>query len=117
MHHGSGKCLGVLLAGKVEAVDGLGVAPLVERGRRLVVLETLQNRTVDDDLVILQLAADDAERVVLLVVIDLHLAQSGRRARGNPFFLHVIVDHHRGPGADYALLTVTERNGGVGGCL
>lgn len=111
MHHGPGEGFRILLAGEVEPVDGLGVAPLVEGGRRLVVLEALQNGAVDDHLVVLQLAADHTERVVLLVVVDLHLAQAGRAARRNPLLLHVIVDHHRGTGADYALLTVV-----VGSC-
>lgn len=88
---------------------------MVESGRRLIVLQALHDRAVDDDLVVLQFPADDPERVVLLVVVDLHLAEAGRRARWNPLLLHVIVHHHRGPGPDYTLLTTkkTKRNGFV----
>lgn len=109
MHHGPGKGLRILLTGKVESVDGFRVAPLMKRGCGLIVLEALQNGTVDDHLVILQLAPDDAEGVVLLVMVDLHLAQARGRARGDPFLLHVIVDHHRGTGSYYALLAGTKR--------
>lgn len=104
MHHGPGERFRVLLAGEVQAVHELGVPPLVKRCRGLVVLETLDDRAVDDDLVVLQLTADHSECVVLLVVEDLHLAQSGRTARGNPLLLAIVVHHHRCPGTDYALL-------------
>lgn len=114
MHHGPGKGLCVLLTGEVEAVHGLGVAPLVEGGSGLVVLQALEDGTVDDHLVVLELPADHAECIVLLVVVDLHLAEAGGAARGYPLLLHVIVDHHRGTGAYYALLTAigeAERSG------
>lgn len=108
MHHSSCKRFRILLAGKVQAVHRLGIAPLMERCRGLIVLEALQDRTVDYNLVVLQLPADHSKRVVLLVVIDLHLAQAGRGARRYPLLLHVVVDHHRGTGADYALFTGTQ---------
>lgn len=76
---------------------------MVERCRRLVVLEALDDGTVDDNLVVLQLAAHDPECVVLLVVEDLHLAQAGRAARWNPLLLTIVVHHHRGACTDYAL--------------
>lgn len=63
---------------------------------------------------VLELPADHAECIVLLVVVDLHLAEARGAARGYPLLLHVVVDHHRGPGAYYALLTAigeAERNG------
>lgn len=108
MHHGPGKVLRIVLAREVEAVDELGVAPLVEGGGGLVVLEALQDGAVDDHLVVLQLAAHHPEGVVLLVVVDLHLAQARGAARGHPLLLVVVINHHGGPRPDYALLT--ERN-------
>lgn len=108
VHHGSGERLSVLLAGKVQSVDKLGVPPLVERCRRLVVLEALDDGTVDDDFVVLQFAAHDPECVVLLVVEDLHLAQAGRAARWNPLLLAIVVHHHRGACTDYALFAGNE---------
>lgn len=103
MHHGTGERFSVLLAGKIQPIDKLGVPPLVERGRRLVVLEALDDGTVDDDFVVLQLAAHYPECVVLLVVEDLHLAEAGRAARWDPLFLAIVVHHHRGACTDYAL--------------
>lgn len=50
MHHGAGKDVGILLAAKVKAVDLAGVTPLVEGERRLVVLQTLWDGTVDHHL-------------------------------------------------------------------
>lgn len=104
VHHGPGERFRVLLAGKVQTVHKLGVPPLVKGCRCLVVFEALDDRTVDDDFVVLQLTADYSECVVLLVVEDLHLTEAGRAARGNPLLLAVVVDHHRCTGTDYALL-------------
>lgn len=109
VHHGPGERFRVLLAGEVQAVHELGVPPLVERRRGLVVLEPLDDRAVDDDLVVLQLAADHSECVVLLVVEDLHLAEAGRAARRDPLLLAIVVHHHRCPGTDYALLAACEK--------
>lgn len=104
MHHGPGERFRVLLAGKVQSVHELGVPPLVKGSRRLVVLEALDDRAVDDDLVVLQFPADHSECVVLLVVEDLHFTETGRTARWYPFFLAIVVHHHRGAGSDYTLL-------------
>lgn len=76
----------------------------MEGGRCLVVFEAFDDRTVDDDFVVLQLASDHSECVILLVVEDLHLAQARRAARGYPLLLAIVVDHHRCTGTDYALL-------------
>lgn len=103
MHHGSGERFRVLLAGKIQPIHELGVSPLVERGRCLVVLEAFDDGTVYDDFVVLQLATHYPECVVLLVVKDLHLAQPGRTARWNPLLLAIVVHHHRSAGSDYAL--------------
>lgn len=113
MHHGSGKRLRILLTGKVQPVNGLGIAPLVEGRRRLVVFQALQNRAVDHDLMVLQLPANHSEGVVRLVVVDLHLTQPGRCTRWNPLFLDVIVDHHRCTGPDDTLLTETRPKGRI----
>lgn len=48
--HAGGKLGGVLLAAEVEAPDLAGVAPLVEVGRGLIVLETPDDGAVDDHL-------------------------------------------------------------------
>lgn len=103
VHHGSGERFRVLLAGKIQPIHELGVSPLVERGRCLVVLEAFDDGTVYDDFVVLQLATHYPECVVLLVVKDLHLAQPGRTARWNPLLLAIVVHHHRSAGSDYAL--------------
>lgn len=105
MHHGARKVLGIALAGKVETVYILGVTPLMERCRGLIVFESLQYRTIDDHLVILQLAAHDTECVVLLMMIDLHFAETRRTARWHPFLLVVIIHHHRSAGSNNALFT------------
>lgn len=112
MHHSTRKILGIALAGKVETIYIFGVAPLMERSRSLIVFETLQNGTVDDHLMILQLASHHTECVVLLMMVDLHLAQSRRAARWHPLLLVVIVHHHRGACANNALLTAN-KNGKV----
>lgn len=72
----------------------------MERRRRLIVLETLDDRAVDDHLVVLQLAADDAKCVVLLMMVDLDFAEARGAARRHPFLLVVIVDHDGSAGAD-----------------
>lgn len=105
MMHGPGKVLRITLTRKVESVDIFGVAPLMKCGRGLVILQSLEYGAIDHHLVILELSPHHTERVVLLMVIDLHLAQSRRSARGYPLLLVVIVHHHGGPGPDYTLLT------------
>lgn len=80
-------------------------------GSRLIVFESFHDRTIDDHLMILQLSAHHPERVVLLMVVDLHLAQSRRTARRHPFLGHIIVHHYRCPSTNYALFTVEEKEG------
>lgn len=53
-----------------------GVTPLVECGRRLVILQVLQNGTVYNDLMVLYLAPNHTERVVGCMLVDLHLRQT-----------------------------------------
>lgn len=103
VHHCTGKRFRVHRAGKVQTVHELRIAPLVERGGGLIILEALDDRAVNDDLMILQFPANDAERVVLLMVEDLHLAQTGRAAGRNPLPLHIVVHHDRGPGTNNTL--------------
>lgn len=71
-------------------------------GRCLIVLEALDDGTIDDHLVVLQFAPDDAKCVVLLVMVDLHLAETRRAARRHPFLLVVVVHHDGSASADYA---------------
>ena len=56
MQHGARERLRVQLAGKVQTVHEFGVAPLMERGRGLIVFQALENGTVDDHLVVLQVS-------------------------------------------------------------
>lgn len=77
----------------------------MESGRCLIVLQSFDDRTVDDDFVVLQFTAHYPECVVLLVVKNLHLTQAGRTARRDPLFLAIVVHHDRGAGTDYALFT------------
>lgn len=106
MHHRTGKRFRVHRAGEVQPVHELGIAPLVKRRGGLIILQPLDDRTVDDDLMVLQLPTDDAERVVLLMVEDLHLAQTGRAPGRYPLPLHIVVHHDRGPGPNDALFAV-----------
>lgn len=46
VHHGAREAVGVLAAREVESVHVAGVPPLVERGRRLVVLEAADDAAV-----------------------------------------------------------------------
>lgn len=50
VHHAVGKLAGILFAAEVEPPDLAGIAPLVEVGRGLVVLQPLHDGTVDDHL-------------------------------------------------------------------
>lgn len=47
----------------------------MECGGGLIVLQALENRAIYDHFMVLQLPSDDPECIVLLVVINLHLAQ------------------------------------------
>lgn len=98
LEHRPSKSIGVVLTGEVEPVDLLVISPLVKCDRCLIVLESLENRAVDDNLVVLQLPADHAKRIVHLMVIELDLGQAGRTATRDPFLVHVIVHHHRRAG-------------------
>ena len=48
--HGCGENFRIIFARKIETINLFVVPPLVERGRCLVVFETLQNGTIDHDL-------------------------------------------------------------------
>lgn len=95
LEHRPSEGVGIILTGEVEPVDLLVVSPLMKRDRGLIVLESLEDRTVDDDLMVLQLPADYAERVVHLMVVELDLRQAGRAATRYPLLVHVVVHHHR----------------------
>lgn len=73
---GAGERIGVFSATEVETVNLAIVAPLVESGRRLAVLETFQDCAVDDHLVILKLAAHDAECVIQSVLVDVDFGEA-----------------------------------------
>lgn len=90
--------IGVVLTGEVEPVDLLVISPLVKRDRGLIILESLEDRAVDDNLVVLQLPTDHTERIVHLMVIELDLGQTGRATTRYPFFVHVVIHHHRRAG-------------------
>lgn len=98
LEHCPSEGIGVVLTGEVEPVDLLVIPPLVERDRGLIVLESLEDRAVNDNLVVLQLPANHAKRIVHLMVIELNLGQTGRAATRYPFLVHVIVHHHRRAG-------------------
>lgn len=95
LKHRPSESIGVVLTGEVEPVNLLVISPLMKRDRSLIVLESFKNRAVDDDLVVLQLPADHAERIVHLMVIELDLGQAGRAATRYPFLVHIVVHHHR----------------------
>ena len=57
VQHSARERLRVQLTGEVQAVHKLGVAPLMEGGRGLIVLQPFQDRTVDHHLVVLQIGA------------------------------------------------------------
>lgn len=103
--HGAGEEVRVLLGAEVQAVDLLVVAPLVERGGRLVVLEALQDGAVDDDLVVLQLPADDPKRLLDRVLVDVDLGEARRRARRHPLLVDVVVHHDTSAGTGDRLFT------------
>lgn len=69
--------LGVILRAEVEAIDRSLVSPLVEGWRGLVVLEAAEDGTVYDYFMIVQLSADNAERSVQSVLVNVYLRQSG----------------------------------------
>lgn len=98
LEHRPSKGIGVVFTGKVEPIDLLVISPLVKRDRGLIVLESLEDRAVDDNLVVLQLPADHTERIVHLMVIELDLGQTGRAATRYPFLVHIVVHHHRRAG-------------------
>lgn len=98
LEHRPSKGIGVVLTGEVEPIDLLVIPPLVKRDRGLIILESLEDRAVDDNLVVLQLPADHAERIVHLMMIELDLGQAGRAATRYPFLVHVVVHHHRRAG-------------------
>jgi len=98
LEHRPGEGVGVVLTGEVEPVDLFVVPPLMKRDRGLVILETLEDRAIDDNLVILQLPADHAKCVVHLVMVQLHFGEAGRTAARYPFLVHVVVYHHRRTG-------------------
>jgi len=105
---GSDHCVGehisVVLAAEVEPVHLLVVAPLVESWCCLVVLQTLENGTVDHHLVVLEFPSDHSECVVDEVVVDVDLGEAMTRSSRDPFLVEVVVDHHRGTSCSYALL-------------
>lgn len=76
MHHGACKVLRIALTGKIETVNIFGVAPLMKCGCGLIIFESLQYGAIDNDLMVLQLTSNDTECVVLLMMIDLHLAEA-----------------------------------------
>lgn len=98
LEHRPGKSIGVVLTGEVESIHLLVIPPLVKRDRGLIVLESLENRAVYDNLVVLQLSADYSERIVHLMVIELNLGQARRAATRYPFFIHVVIYHYRRAG-------------------
>lgn len=104
-HHGIGKRLSVLLAAEVQSIDVLIVAPLMKRGRGLIVFEPFQNGTVDHNFVVLQLPANHSKRIVQNVLIDVHFGKPTGCATWHPFLIDVIVHHDGGPGRCNRLFT------------
>lgn len=94
VHHGTCKVFRILLTREVQTVHVFRVAPLMECGGGLIVLEALENRAIYDHFMVLQLSSDDPECIVLLVVINLHLAQARRVPRWDPLLEVLIVHHH-----------------------
>lgn len=97
--HADRKLRSVLLAAEVEAPDLAGITPLVEYGSGLIVLDTSNDGTVDNHLLVrLQLAANNSEGVSGGVVVDLDAAEGlGTGASRKPSFVAVIVKHHSSP--------------------
>ena len=84
--------------------DLLVVPPLVKGRGGLVVFETFQDCTVDDDLVVLQLPPHHPECVVDKVMVDVNLGEAMAGSGWHPLLVEVIVDHDAGPGGRDALL-------------
>ena len=64
----------------------------MERRVGLVVLQSSHQRAVDDELVVLQLAADDAVRVLRRLVEHVDFAGTRRIATRHPAPVAVVVD-------------------------
>ena len=60
-------------------------------------------------LMVLQLAADDAERIVDRVVVDVDLRQPLGGATGHPLFVAVVIHHDGRPRRHDRVLTATQR--------
>lgn len=95
MEHGAGESVGVVLTGKVKSINLLVVAPLMERDRGLIVLESFKDGAIDNDLMVLEFSPNDAKGVVHLMMIELDLGESRRGAARYPFLVDVVVDHNR----------------------
>lgn len=103
--HGAREKIGILLRAKIQAVHLFVVAPLMKRRRCLIIFEPLKNCAVDDHFMVLQLATDNAKRLLNSMLVDVHLGQTRGAARRHPFLIDVIVDHHARTSARYRLLT------------
>lgn len=97
--HAGCKLCCILLAAEVEAPDLAGIAPLMEDGSGLIVLDTPDDGTVDNHLLVwLHLAANNSKGVGSGVVVDLDAAEGlGTGASRKPSLIAVIVKHHSGP--------------------
>lgn len=61
---------------------------------------------------IIQLPSDNSEGIVLSVVVNVDLGQSGAGPWGDPSLQAIIVHHHGRPGAAYWLLAVGRKDSG-----
>lgn len=56
----------------------LVVSPLVKGRRGLIIFETLQNGTIDHDLMVLEFSSHNSEGIVYKMVIDMNFGQPVR---------------------------------------
>lgn len=104
--HCIGESGGLLFTGEVESVHLAGVTPLMESGRGLVVLESLNYRIVDDHLLVLKFDTHHTESVTGCVVVDVDSTEALLPGfNGYPLLTGVIIDHDRGSGLTYTLFT------------
>lgn len=82
----------------------------MKRDRCLIVLEPLEDRAVDDDLVILQFPPDHAKRVVHLMMVQLDFGEPRGTATRYPFLVHVVVHHYRRTSGRYAHFAGTKED-------
>jgi hypothetical protein len=103
--HCLSKVVGFIFAAEIQTIDLTIVTPLVECHGCLVVLESLQNGAVYDNLMILKFSPNYTESIVDRMVVDVNFGKTGRRPTRHPALVAVIVDHHHRTSRHYRMLT------------